>query len=93
MTHPHAHAHAQPAQGTCVHLLAMPLESNFSGAIYDPAHTAESMADYPEDLLGEMDDVADSNRWLLLLDAAKACATRPPNLARTPADFVVRFVP
>ena len=89
MTDPHAHAHAQPAQGTCLHLLAMPLESNFSGAVYDPAQAAESVAAYPEDLLGELDDLHPSNRWLLLLDAAKACATKPPDLSRSPADFVV----
>lgn len=28
-------------------------------------------------------------RWLVLLDAAKACATKPPNLSVIPADFVV----
>ena len=81
-------ARGRPAQGTCLHLLAMPLESNFSGAVYDPAQTAEALADYPEDLLGEA-EVPYSNRWLLLLDAAKACATRPPDLSRTAADFVV----
>jgi hypothetical protein len=30
------------------------------------------------------------DRWLVLLDAAKACCSSPPDLSRHPADFVVR---
>lgn len=33
---------------------------------------------------------AGKERWWVLLDAAKACATSPPDLSRHPADFVVR---
>ncbi|KAL6753288.1 pyridoxal phosphate-dependent transferase [Haematococcus lacustris] len=31
----------------------------------------------------------DGQQWLLLLDAAKSCATAPPDLSSCPADFVV----
>ena len=34
-------------------------------------------------------DVGRCGRWLVLLDAAKGCATQPPDLSRHPADFVV----
>lgn len=31
-------------------------------------------------------------RWFVLLDAAKACASNPPDLSACPADFVVRAI-
>jgi molybdenum cofactor sulfurtransferase len=30
-----------------------------------------------------------SKRWMVLIDAAKGCATLPPDLSEYPADFVV----
>lgn len=30
-----------------------------------------------------------SGRWMVLIDAAKGCATAPPDLSLYPADFVV----
>lgn len=29
------------------------------------------------------------NHWVVLIDAAKGCATQPPDLSKFPADFVV----
>ena len=34
---------------------------------------------------------SESDRWHVLIDAAKACATTPPDLTKHPADFVVRL--
>jgi molybdenum cofactor sulfurtransferase len=53
-------------------LLAMPLECNFSGARYRPAAVLAALQRSP---------AGAGRRWLLLLDAAKACATHPPDLA------------
>ena len=33
---------------------------------------------------------APGERWVVLLDAAKACCSAPPDLSAAPADFVVR---
>ena len=38
---------------------------------------------------GTQQEGAAQQRWLVLLDAAKACGTAPPDLSRHPADFVV----
>ena len=35
---------------------------------------------------------SDGDRWHVLIDAAKACATGPPDLTKHPADFVVRHL-
>ena len=35
---------------------------------------------------------SDGDRWHVLIDAAKACATAPPDLTKHPADFVVSFI-
>lgn len=32
--------------------------------------------------------LVERGRWLVLIDAAKGCATEPPDLSRYPADFV-----
>ena len=39
---------------------------------------------------GAAADPGPQGRWFVLLDAAKAAACRPPDLAAAPADFVVR---
>eukprot|EP00887_Chlorella_sp_A99_P004517 scaffold34.g4517.t1 len=99
------------------HLLALPLESNFSGVRYDPRLISAAQAGRLSLLLpggapraaapcgadGAPGDVAPCGadgargagalplppgRWRVLLDAAKACGTAPPDLAAFPADFV-----
>lgn len=35
---------------------------------------------------------SETARWHVLIDAAKACATAPPNLTKHPADFVVSLL-
>lgn len=39
-----------------------------------------------------LDGRPDGDRWHVLIDAAKACATGPPDLTKHPADFVVRHL-
>ena len=66
---------------TCQHLFAFPAESNFSGARY------------PLDLVVQVQAQGackgPPGPWHVLLDAAKACGSSPPDLSRFPADFVV----
>ena len=84
------------------HLFAYPLESNFSGARYPlslttTVQTGQNMVvgdqmTSREDLNGAApgSEVAgDSRRWWVLLDAAKACGTSPPDLSVHKPDFVV----
>ena len=66
------------------HLFAYPLESNFNGERYDPA-----MADFVRQRGCGFDNQRAGQRWLVLLDAAKACSTRPPDMSTCCADFVV----
>ncbi|KAL4517970.1 hypothetical protein Ndes2526A_g02336 [Nannochloris sp. 'desiccata'] len=81
------------------HLFAFPLESNFSGTRYSEnlvlavqnqtlEFTASSTT--PNSTIGgEIDGkIKTKGTWRVLLDAAKACATNPPNLSLYPADFV-----
>lgn len=63
------------------HLFAFPLESNLTGARYD-AGLVEAVQ------CGALRGIP-PGRWRVLLDAAKACGTAPPDLEAHPADFVV----
>lgn len=69
-------------------LFAFPAESNFSGARYDPAlGAAAATLQLPPGSRGG----GTRGRWAVLLDAAKACGSCPPDLAAHPhVDFVVR---
>ena len=105
------------------HLFAYPLESNFSGARYDPAlstyiqrnglpvceqqSAAVGAGTHKQQVYpisngtarngrhASDTEAADGGRsdcggtWWTLLDAAKACATRPPDLSQHKPDFVV----
>jgi len=68
-------------------LFAFPAESNFSGVRYN--------LDLVKDMKAKRCRVdgasfeGDGREWYVLLDAAKACCTRPPDLSQFPADFVV----
>ena len=85
------------------HLFAYPLESNFSGVRYDEALGNAAAAELHESpaagTAGREGDAREGltsaprlrrGRWAVLLDAAKGCGSRPPNLSKNPVDFVVR---
>ena len=59
---------------------------------HQPAATAEGFTGCEEDAGGLLGRAGQSEgaRWHVLIDAAKACATAPPDLTKHPADFVVR---
>ncbi|KAK9807865.1 hypothetical protein WJX72_011591 [[Myrmecia] bisecta] len=61
-------------------MFAFPVESNFNGARLDLSLVQQVQQ---QGLMGHR------GRWRVLLDAAKACATAPPDLSRYPADFMV----
>lgn len=76
------------------HLFAFPAESNLSGVRYD-LHLAAAVQQRTLTVLPRAEaksgppDALPAGRWRVLLDAAKACGTVPPDLAACPADFVV----
>ena len=84
-------------------LFAYPLESNFSGVRYDPGHIRRVQQHGVQVRPADGRSPADAQpceeaacgdgreHWAVMLDAAKACCTAPPDLSRSPADFVVRF--
>jgi molybdenum cofactor sulfurtransferase len=77
------------------HLFAYPLESNFSGARYplDLTTTVQTGASpctrESQAGTGPCKDRGPGQRWWVLLDAAKACSTLPPDLSVHKPDFVV----
>ena len=85
-------------RGPSFHLLALPLECNFSGRRYDLAAAMEAAAGAgphgnPSSDFGSGSGVGSGSgcrkiRSLVLVDAAKACATSPPDLSVHPVDFV-----
>ncbi|KAK9839312.1 hypothetical protein WJX81_007091 [Elliptochloris bilobata] len=82
-----AAASAEPSAAPA-HLFAYPLESNFSGARYD-ASLGQQAQQQGMPGPGAGGDPKSAGRWFVLMDAAKAAASRPPDLAAAPADFVV----
>lgn len=88
-------------------LFAYPLESNFSGVRYDLKHIRRvqqhGLHVTPADGCSTVDAFGKEaacndghgngrEHWAVMLDAAKACCSAPPDLSRSPADFVVRFL-
>ncbi|BDA46796.1 probable molybdenum cofactor sulfurase [Coccomyxa sp. Obi] len=80
-------------------LFAYPLESNFSGVRYDSGHIRRVQqhgvqvrpADGPSTVDASGKEAACGNgreHWAVMLDAAKACCSAPPDLSTSPADFV-----
>ncbi|KAL3333767.1 hypothetical protein AABB24_033701 [Solanum stoloniferum] len=72
--------------GNAYNLFAFPSECNFSGRKFDP--------NLIKIIKEESERVLESSQycrgcWLVLIDAAKGCATNPPNLSKFKADFVV----
>lgn len=78
-----ANPHGEIQNGNAYNLFAFPSECNFSGR------------KFPLELVNIVKgcDFEGSRQcrgsWLVLIDAAKGCATEPPDLSRYPADFVV----
>ncbi len=72
------------------HLFAFPLESNFSGTRYSE-ELVVAVQNQTVEISSSSTTTPGSGgggKWRVLLDAAKACATNPPNLSQYPADFV-----
>ena len=71
-------------------LFAYPLESNFSGARYG-LQPVRQLQQHGLEVCGDAREPCwqGNQRWHVFLDAAKACGSRPPDLAAAPADFVV----
>ena len=80
-------------------LFAYPLESNFSGIRYNPSLVTaiqrhldpprEESTDPQEDSDRQGAGSHDTQRWWVLLDAAKGCTTKPPDLGHSKPHFVV----
>ncbi|PKA57150.1 Molybdenum cofactor sulfurase [Apostasia shenzhenica] len=73
-------------EGNNHNLFAFPSECNFSGIKF-PLELVNIVKEYSGKGIG--DSFNDRGSWLVLIDAAKGCATEPPDLSRYPADFVV----
>ncbi|XP_022947409.1 molybdenum cofactor sulfurase isoform X2 [Cucurbita moschata] len=72
--------------GSAYNLFAFPSECNFSGLKF----SLELVKTVKEDSIRYSDGSPSSNgHWKVLIDAAKGCATEPPDLSKYPADFVV----
>lgn len=72
--------------GNAYNLFAFPSECNFSGMKFRLDLVNIIKEDGGNFLEGSLNR---RGRWMVLIDAAKGCATKPPDLARYPADFVV----
>ncbi|KNA16459.1 hypothetical protein SOVF_088940 isoform A [Spinacia oleracea] len=74
------------SSGNACHLFAFPSECNFSGVRFN-LDLIRAVKEQSEDTF--KDTILTKGRWLVLIDAAKGCATEPPDLSKYPADFVV----
>ncbi|KMT00618.1 hypothetical protein BVRB_9g219130 [Beta vulgaris subsp. vulgaris] len=72
--------------GNACHLFAFPSECNFSGVRFNL-----DLVRAIKEQSGEIfkDTILTKGCSLVLIDAAKGCATEPPDLSKYPADFVV----
>ncbi|KAF9589840.1 hypothetical protein IFM89_028775, partial [Coptis chinensis] len=71
---------------TSCNLFAFPSECNFSGRKFD----LELVNMVKKNSEGFLEGLSNGRgRWMVLIDAAKGCATQPPDLVKYPADFVV----
>ncbi|GMG99326.1 hypothetical protein Nepgr_001166 [Nepenthes gracilis] len=76
----------EDSTGNAFHLFAFPSECNFSGVRFslDLVRAVKEHSEENFEGLGFC-----RGRWLVLIDAAKGCATEPPDLSKYPADFIV----
>ncbi|KAF2317666.1 hypothetical protein GH714_039504 [Hevea brasiliensis] len=72
--------------GDAYNLFAFPSECNFSGFRFS-LELVKLIKDNSERISGGSQFCKGS--WMVLIDAAKGCATQPPDLSKYPADFVV----
>ncbi|KAJ8532657.1 hypothetical protein K7X08_012580 [Anisodus acutangulus] len=72
--------------GRAYNLFAFPSECNFSGRKFDPC-LVDIIKEGSERILKSSQNCRGC--WLVLIDAAKGCATDPPDLSKFKADFVV----
>lgn len=77
----------EESRGDACNLFAFPSECNFTGLRFN-LDLVNLIKENNEATL-EGTPFAKSKRWMVLIDAAKGCATQPPNLSEFPADFVV----
>ncbi|MED6130548.1 Molybdenum cofactor sulfurase [Stylosanthes scabra] len=75
----------EPA-GHVYNLFAFPSECNFSGLRFD-LDLVKIFKEHSSRELG-ISSVCKNGQWMVLIDAAKGCATMPPDLSKYPADFV-----
>ncbi|XP_010459195.1 PREDICTED: molybdenum cofactor sulfurase isoform X3 [Camelina sativa] len=76
----------EESKGDAYNLFAFPSECNFSGVRFD-LDLVNLIKENAETTL-EGSPFSKSKRWMVLIDAAKGCATLPPDLSEYPADFV-----
>lgn len=91
-----------PDTGDIVHsLFAFPLESNFNGARYSPAMFGVGSRGFfqQQDVTwvhpnqpATFDHSLTMMRWHVLLDAARGCATQPPDLSKEDYQSTISFV-
>ncbi|KAM7495726.1 hypothetical protein LguiB_030335 [Lonicera macranthoides] len=72
--------------GSVYNLFAFPSECNFSGVRFNLDLVKTIKEDSQRILEGSP---CNTGSWMVLIDAAKGCATQPPDLSKYKADFVV----
>ncbi|CAL0328717.1 unnamed protein product [Lupinus luteus] len=72
--------------GDTYNLFAFPSECNFSGLRFG-LDLVNIMKESSRRISG-ISSVCNNGQWMVLIDAAKGCATMPPDLSKYPADFV-----
>ncbi|XP_068479861.1 molybdenum cofactor sulfurase isoform X2 [Phaseolus vulgaris] len=72
--------------GDVYNLFAFPSECNFSGLRFG-LDLVKIIKEDSSKSLG-ISSVCKNGQWMVLIDAAKGCATVPPDLSKYPADFV-----
>ncbi|XP_024008774.1 molybdenum cofactor sulfurase isoform X2 [Eutrema salsugineum] len=77
----------EESRGDAYNLFAFPSECNFTGLRFN-LDLVKLIKENTETTL-QGSPFCTSKRWMVLIDAAKGCATLPPNLSEYPADFVV----
>ncbi|KAK7313969.1 hypothetical protein VNO77_39176 [Canavalia gladiata] len=73
-------------KGDVYNLFAFPSECNFSGLRFG-LDLVKIIKEDASKIVG-ISSVCKNGQWMVLIDAAKGCATMPPDLSRYPADFV-----
>ncbi|XP_020238282.1 molybdenum cofactor sulfurase isoform X3 [Cajanus cajan] len=72
--------------GVVYNLFAFPSECNFSGLRFG-MDLVKIIKEDSSKILG-ISSACKNGQWMVLIDAAKGCATMPPDLSKYPADFV-----